>query len=388
MIFQSSPACLVGSLLLVTILSGKIEGKERLFPTGTHGQGELRYSGNLPVAFLAGTPAEIGEQHAALLGKPAAPLLQFGKKLLAAMGTDEVEVAAKWPFVVQASQQLLVQAPQRFREELQVVAQHANLDGDELGVANTLLELRQLGCATLMAMPTRSATGGPLFARNFDFPPFGLLDKYSLLIIVRPTDRHAFAAVGYPGLVGVLSGMNDAGLAVATLDVYESANGSPKFEPTGVPQLLVYRQILEECTTVDEAAALLQRTKATTWANLAVCDRNGGAIFEITPTEVVRRDPSDAVLVCTNHFRSPGLAVDTDCWRFESLLGAKQQAKLDVAALHQHLHAANQGELTLHSMVFEPRELVLHLALGAPPSSAHLLQRVELREFFESKAAR
>jgi hypothetical protein len=30
--------------------------------------------------------------------------------------------------------------------------------------------------------------------------------------------------------------------------------------------------------------------------------------------------------------------------------------------------------------VFEPRELVLHLAMGAPPSSQHKMHRLELRD--------
>ena len=349
--------------------------KERLFPSGKHGKGELRYVEGVPVAILVGTAKEIGEQHAALLGKPGAPMLKFPKRIFAEAGVEK-----HWPLAVVASQRLMKQASERHRQEMLAIAKHADVESDEILVANTLLELRRLGCSTLIVGPERSATGGPLFGRNFDFPPLGLLDKYSLVMVVRPEGKHAYAAVGYPGLIGVLSGMNDAGLAVATLDVYESGNDSPKFEPTGAPQMLVFRQILEECSTIAEAEQLLQRTQASTWANLAVCDCQQGTVFEITPTKVARRDATDSILPCTNHFRVAGLATDTECVRYESLVTAAKQSKLDVTAIHQHLHQANQGELTLHTMVFEPRELVLHLALGAPPSSAHPLRRLKLRE--------
>ena len=46
---------------------------------------------------------------------------------------------------------------------------------------------------------------------TFDFPPFGLLDRFGLVTVARPTGLHAFAAVGFPGMMGVL-GMNDAGV--------------------------------------------------------------------------------------------------------------------------------------------------------------------------------
>ena len=84
--------------------------------------------------------------------------------------------------------------------------------------------------------------------------------------------------------------MNDAGLAVGTLDVEQLADKSRKFNPTGVPLAFVFRRILEECTTVDEAEALLRSIKPTTWMNLTVCDRDGGATFEITPDHIGRRD--------------------------------------------------------------------------------------------------
>ena len=192
-----------------------------------------------------------------------------------------------------------------------------------------------------------------------------MLDRFGLVTVVRPTGLHAFAAVGFPGMMGVLSGMNDAGLCVATLDVYETADGSPSFDATGVPMALAFRQLLEECTTVAEAESLLKRTKATTYANLAVCDRDHGAIFEITPKQVVRRDAEDALLPCTNQFRSPSLAVNQQCWRYDRLESTRRDESIDVSEIQSALHQANQGETTLQTMVFEPRELVLHLSMGA-----------------------
>src|SRR5690606_34357854 len=177
----------------------------------------------------------------------------------------------------------------------------------------------------------------------------------------------AFASVTFPGMVGVFSGMNDAGLAVATLDVERSADKSRKFNPTGTPLAFVFRRILEECSTVDEAEALLRSIKATTWMNLTVCDRDGGATFEITPDHIARRDDEEGLVRCTNHFVSEGMSVGEQCWRYDGLFDVQPESLLDVKAVQQRLDAVNQGDQTLQTMVFEPRELVLHLAIGKPP---------------------
>ncbi len=358
--------------------------QERVFPEARHGRGELRYLDGVPVAIFQGSPEEIGAQHAALVLQPGAKLLDYPQDFVAAGGHE-----AFWPLVVEASKLLWKKSPQRYQRELAALvenSQHNAAQAEAVSVSNTLLELRRLGCSTLIVEPQQSATGGPLFGRNFDLPPLGLLDKYSLVMVYRPTGSRAFAAVSFPSLVGLFSGMNDAGLAVATLDVYESGDQSARFDISGVPLALVFRQILEECTTVDQAERLLNSIQATTWMNLAVCDRDGGAVFEITPQTVVRREASEGILPCTNHFRSAGLAVDRQCWRYEKLSAATAEVPLDVEAVHGYLHQANQGKFTLQTMVFEPRELVLHLSLGPPPSSAHPLRRLDLKRLLATEA--
>ena len=344
-----------------------------VFPVAKSGRGEVRYIDSLPVAILIGSPEEIGKQHGELLTRPSAELMEFPRRVLAESG-----LGFFYPLAAQAGKTLILNAPQRYQQEIAAATEAGKLEPETLAVANTLLELRRVGCSALIVEPKRSATGAPLFGRNFDFPPFGLLDRFGLVTVVRPTGRHAFAAVGFPGMMGVLSGMNDAGLCVATLDVYETADGSPSFDATGVPMALAFRQLLEECTTIAEAESLLKHTKATTYANLAVCDRDHGAVFEITPKQVVRRDAEDALLPCTNHFRSPSLAVNQQCWRYDRLESTRRDESVDVSEIQSALHQANQGETTLQTMVFEPRELVLHLSMGAPPSSGHKLQRLEL----------
>jgi len=262
------------------------------------------------------------------------------------------------------------------------------LPEDILLAANTLPDAyrARIGCSSLIVDASRSKTGGPLFGRNLDFYALGKLHKYSLVIVYRPTGKHAFASVGFPGLLGCLSGMNDAGLALAVHESPASADGSPMFNPEGVPYGLLFRRILEECTTVEEAIKLVQSAKRTTLVNLALCDRRSHAVVEITPrTAAVRKEP-DGICVCTNHFRTDELRFVTHCPRYERLIRAKQMDRLGLEEVAAKMHEANQGPLTIQTMIFEPAELRLHLSIGNTPTSARPLEKLDLAPLFRSKS--
>ena len=364
------------ALCLMFVAPGWCRAPRRFMEAEAEGAA-LHYVGNVPIAILSGTPDEIGRQHAALMSEQARVVLTVPRRFAAEFGVEFL-----WPVMTAAGSMLMQNAPRSHSAELAALAEAGKLDAGELAVGNTLLELRRVGCSALIVDAERSAEDGPLFGRNFDFPALGVLDQYSVVLIVRPNNRRAFASVTFPGAIGVFSGMNDAGLAVATLDVYRSADGSLKFDAAGVPLAMVFRRILEECATVAEAEALLQSVKATTWMNLAVCDPESSAVFEITPKSTARRDSTEGLLACTNHFRTSEKAVDSNCWRYPRLCSISPSARLTIDDVQDRLHSANQGELTLQTMVFQPRQLTLHLALGSPPTSDDALQRIDLAPLF------
>jgi len=345
------------------------------FPEAKHKGGELKYINDLPVLTVRGTPEEIGEQAAALTAASVKPLLDLPKEIVRQHHLD-----LAWPLFVAAAQELLKNVPAEHRTELETAVKAGKIDRDVILVANCLLELRRLGgCATLYVQPKQSTTKGPLLGRNFDLDPLGVLDKYSLVAVVHPKGKRSFCAVGYPGMVGVVSGINDAGLTIATLDVYLTKDGATLFDPRGTPLTFSYRRILEECATLDEAIKLMRSLKATTCMNLAVSDRHEGATLEITPKQVIVRRPEKGVLPCTNHFNTPDLYVPIPCWRYERLRKLEKRTETfsvqDVAAA---MHSVNQSRWTLQTMIFEPAALKLHLSIGSPPVSARAPKTLDL----------
>jgi isopenicillin-N N-acyltransferase-like protein len=369
------------------------------FPTGKHGKGELRYINGIPVLIVQGMPQEIGEQMAILAGKPSERAITYPKDVLSYLATP-VGLKLVWPIVVKNGNRLLQHFPADHRQEFEALVKASGLDRELLVAANTMFDLKQdlaalFGCSALIVDGPRSATGRPIFGRNMDYISLGYLHEYSLVTVYRPRGKHAFVSIGFPALVGTISGMNDAGLALAVLETTGAEPGEgPVFNPEGVPFALCYRRLLEECATVQEAERVLRSMKRTTANNLAICDKTGGAVFEITPSRVVVRHTKDSIAVCTNHFCSDELKLSrprdlfTTFERFRTLDKARKEPKqLGIGDVQRYLDAANQGDLTLQTMIFEPATLTLHLAFAVDrrPASSRELKRLELAPLLKSK---
>jgi predicted choloylglycine hydrolase len=355
------------------------------FPEKEQGKGKLTYTRDgLPVLVVQGSPDEIGEQVATLAVKPAETILGYPRDLLKRFGAD-----AAYPLLATAGESMLDQFPADYRKELEAMAK-TGVDREKLIVGNTVFDLKKsLACAALQITPERSATGSVIFGRNLDYPPLGYAHEYSLVTVYRPAGKHAFVAVGFPGLVGCLSGMNDAGLTLAILEIYSVKQGVQKFDANGIPYALCYRRVLEECTTIDEAEKLLRSMKRTTTTCLAISDRTGSAVFEITPKELAVRRATEGVCPCTNHFCTKELSpADAETRfrsreRFAALEKVREIEKIGIEDVHKRLHAASHPTNTMQTMIFEPATLRLHLAIGQCPASAGELKTLELGPLFK-----
>lgn len=374
------PITSVFSLLLLFV--APLQGKEPFrYTEGKYGKAGLKYVNGIPILVVEGTPEEMGEQAAALGHQAAVGIMAFPKSYLKSKGLE-----LTWPWVVMCAKGMVPQFPPDHLKELDTIVKKTGVDRDLAIVGNTFTDLKKLGgCSALIIEPKHSATKEPLFGRNLDYPTLGFLHEYSLLTIYRPKGKHAFASIGFPGFIGCLSGINDAGLTLAVLEVDSANDGSSGFDVKGVPYALSYRRVLEECTTVAEANKLLRSLKRTTFTNLAICDVNGGAVFEMTPKTFVVRPSDDGICVCTNHFRTKELAKDMKCGRYEILSQCRECDRIDLDEVGKRLGAVgprSKDDLTLQTMIFEPASLKLHLAIGTPPTSSKEPKLIDLKPYF------
>jgi predicted choloylglycine hydrolase len=359
------------------------------YTEGKYGKGELKIINSLPVLTVEGTPVEMGEAVGKLALAPGKRAMEYPHELLRHIGADRL-----WDVAVTLGKGMYrTQFPANAKDELESMSKAAGVGMESIIAANTMFDLKgAIACSAILVEPGKSQTGGPLLARNLDYPSLGYIHNHTLVTVYKPKDKHAFVTIGFPGLYGCLSGMNDAGLALAVLEVIQVKPGERSFNAEGVPYAINYRQLLEECTTIDEAFKALSTKKRVCLNNLVVADKNGVAVFEISPDKVVKRTATNGLGICTNHFCDVAMKVEDPenvaytLDRFNTLQRLrKMDGKLGLEDLHKQLDEANLGELTLQTMIFEPATLKLHLAVGQIPASGGPMRTLELKELFGKK---
>ena len=268
--------------------------------------------------------------------------------------------------------------------ETRALAEASSVDYRQMLLAQCFLDLSPMtACSTVTLPADASPDGVGRFGRNLDFPSFNIADKYTVVLVVRPEGKHAFASIAWPGMVGVLSGMNEHGLAVSNMEVSRGTR-----LPVAMPYTLLYRSVLENCRTTEEAIAFLEKTPRQTANNLMVMDAAGErAVVEITPQRVrVRKGQESRALFSTNHQRDQDCDTAGRCDRYDSMHTAatKDFGKIDLAKLQSMLKEASQGNMTLQSMIFEPSTGVLYLSAGADAASKKF-SRLNLKPLFEQQ---
>jgi isopenicillin-N N-acyltransferase like protein len=323
---------------------------------------------------MAGTGTEMGASHGEQLG---ATIRDLHDKYLKAYFDSDGERFLALTAAAAFEQRML---PEHL-DEIRALAKSSGVDPRQMLLAQCFLDLSPMtACSTVTLPASASPDGVARFGRNLDFPSFNVADKLTVVQVYRPAGRNAFMAVGWPGLAGVLSGINEHGLCLANMEVKRGMR-----LPSAMPYIMLYRTLLEQCGTTEEAIALIKKTPRQSANNLMLMDATGDrAVVEITTTTVhVRRAPADAALVSTNHQRGDDYQTAGRCNRFDSLVKqtAGRRGATDVKAIQGMLADASQGKMTLQSMVFEPSTRVLYLATGANAARG-TFHRLDLKPYF------
>jgi isopenicillin-N N-acyltransferase-like protein len=176
---------------------------------------------------------------------------------------------------------------------------------------------------------------------------------------VRSPDVIAFASVGWPGLVGALTGVNAEGIAVLVHPVY-AAGGERA--PAAQPAALLARDVLENAHSLDDAIAVIEHAPPLGAAAFMLIDgpERTWAVVERGPagSSVRRNDPA----VVTDVFTSDAFADDPENDRATrmrpSLLRARRADKL--------LHGRLSGPADVLAILRDDRDLG-----GAPLPLGH-----------------
>jgi isopenicillin-N N-acyltransferase like protein len=284
-----------------------IDGDVRRVP---HGWSAMR---GVHLVHLRGTPEAIGRAHGALLYDgmvatervvwngfrtlvPSAPLrtLMFDIGRVRHHGVDR---SFPEPRRREVAAEALGFRPDPFEHELptyqRLTMLHALYD-IALGFERSPL----LGCTAFGIGPERTADGHALFARVFDFEAAEVFDREKVVFIVHEDGAIPFASVAWPGFLGVVTGMNAEGVAVAV-------HGARAREPssTGMPVAFSLREALAHARDTNEAVSILAKHDVMVSHLVFVGDGAGRyAVVERAPGIAAHVRGSPAV---TNHFEGP-----------------------------------------------------------------------------------
>ena len=169
-------------------------------------------------------------------------------------------------------------------------------------IGHALQDLMVVGCTSLAVWNENTEDGDLLIGRNFDFYVGDDFAKNKLIEFVEPENGIPYMSVSWPGMIGVVSGMNKEGVTV-TINA-----GKSKIPMTAkTPISFVTREILQYAKNIDEAVEIAKKRKVFVSESILVGSANDkkAVIIEVSPKNFGVYDVvNSSKVLCTNHFQS------------------------------------------------------------------------------------
>lgn len=213
--------------------------------------------------------------------------------------------------------------PDEYREEIYAMSLYGTDKYDSYGnsyfrqlnyhaahdIGHMMQQYMLVGCSSFACWDNASTTGNLIVGRNFDFYVGDDFAENKMVLFVNPDDGYRFASISWPGMMGVLSGMNEEGLTV-------TINAAKGAIPTSsaMPISLLARHILQYASNIEEAYEIANQYKTFVSESLLIASANDGyaAIIEKTPEKIAlyKIQQLDSKIICTNHYQSEEFAND------------------------------------------------------------------------------
>lgn len=375
----------VGSLFVSSTYGGDAPAPPSIqlaqLPAGVRDR--LRLVHGVPVLHVRGTPFEMGKQQ----GLALKDQIRFLEKeycdamIVRAVGRRNLE---EWADAVEK----YIPAP--YREEMRGIAEGAGMTYREVLLVNTMVDRFQaMMCSTVVANGSATADGDVYFGRNLDFPGRNILHRATVVVVYEPEGGEPVVSVTWPGLIGVLSGMNAHGVCGATMMIHRAKKLRP-----GMPYMIMYREALARARKAADVHAYIEKTKRTCANNFMVVDPTGKAIVvEWDQDLAVARPAANGTLCSTNYFRSEKLhdvGFPIGKGRYASLeeFLERERGHIDLKKVKGALaDVARPWYTNVQSMVFLPRRRTLYVSVGgALPAAKQPFVRLDRELLFGDPA--
>ena len=235
----------------------------------------IRKDGMVTLLHVSGSHYQMGYQHGYLLSEQ---VQQNIRAYLANAPTDHNELLAIW-------QTMEPDIPQQYKEELQGIADGANISYEDLCTAYTVIIYGDMGCFGLSCWANATLDGNLLHGRSFDLPmdvkdPISnrFVHENHVLIIRKPKKGIASISPSVAGSIHGGGGFNQEGISVG-MQVCWSKDQT--FH--GIPGMIRTQMVLDHAYSSSKAIDILTTNRTLGW-NYIVSDaeENRGYAVETT----------------------------------------------------------------------------------------------------------
>lgn len=323
-------------------------------------------------------------------------------------------------FIVLFNRNLGENIPEEYRNEIYGISQSCTHEYDFIGtpyerqlnyhaahdLGHAMQDYMLVGCSSFATWGSQSADSTLLIGRNFDFYVGDAFAENKLVTFCHPDKGHNFVSIGWPGMIGVLSGMNEAGLTV-TINAAKSAMPTSSATPISI----LTREILQYASNIEEALAIAQKRKTFVSESILIGSAKDGraAIIEKSPEKTVLFTGKEKDrIICTNHYQSEEFSKDERNMenirtsdspyryaRLEELLDENQPMNpVKAASVLRNRKGLQNADLGLanemainqfiahHSVIFQPEKLLIWVSTSPWQSGQYVAY--DLKKIFHS----
>lgn len=327
------------------------------------------------VVRLSGTHYEMGLQHGRILSREIREL--YNAYVLQGLCQKEGYAEADLVSIGRHYDRFI---PEDYRQEMRGIAEGANIPYERILVINTFAD------ATLGKTPRAcsalavSTNQGLLVGRNLDWINHKVAHKSGIVFLLEPKDGHRILSVSWPGLVGVVTGMNDQQLTLSLNLAFAT-----DLDSESTPCLFRLRSILEK--TGDLQTALQQQIAEPRTIAMNVLIASGrekqAVVLELSGRQYAVVPMKAGHVVATNFYQllpiHGGSGSDRNAILNQRLNAtgtstAVEDVESDLGAVR--FLGPPDGMVTNQSVVFVPSQLAAYVAIGKFPATSGRYYRV------------
>lgn len=219
-------------------------------------------------------------------------------------------------FIILFNRNLGKNIPEEYRQEIYAISQSCTHEYDMIGtpyerqlnyhaahdLGHAMQDYMLVGCSSFASWGKHSEDSSLVIGRNFDFYMGDDFARNKQVAFYRPSTGHNFVTIGWVGMTGVLSGMNEHGLTV-TINAAKSTMPTSSATPISV----LTREILQYAQTIDEAYEIAKKRKTFVAESILIGSAKDGkaTIIEKSPDHIALfTQDNQQQLICTNHYQS------------------------------------------------------------------------------------